>query len=82
MILLSFRINYYPDNYLDILCDMKSRGIEIVFAGGIPTLADGLESAAPREFARLCKCIQFTDESLQRSRLINRLKFSTDRAVL
>ena len=49
---------------LDILCDMKSRGIEIVFAGGIPTLADGLESAAPEKFARLCKCIQFTDESL------------------
>ena len=52
------------ESTLDILQDMKKRGVRIIFAGGVPFLTDGEESSEVKKFAELCERVEFTKESI------------------
>jgi hypothetical protein len=47
-----------------MLSDMKKRGIQIIFAGGLPTCVDGKESEKAEKFALDCDCIPFTRDAI------------------
>lgn len=49
---------------LDMLKDMKKRGVQIIFAGGLPSHIDGIENNTAEEFALDCDCIPYTREAI------------------
>ena len=49
---------------LEILEDMQKNGVRVIFAGGIPTLQDGVESSAPAQFAAKCEQIPYSEDAI------------------
>ena len=49
---------------LDMLKNMQENGIEIIFAGNIPTHIDGIENASVKNFAEDCLQIPFDKQSI------------------
>ena len=52
------------ESTLAVLRDMKKRGKRIIFAGAVPTLVDGDESALAKDLASDCERIAFTKEAV------------------
>ena len=67
---MSYDVVLVPDcitlrsDTLRILSDMKERGIKIIFAGRIPSHADGAPSTLPLDVAKDCVRVEFTKEAI------------------